>query len=194
MFDAAYLQPALPVQATSAANVCRLPVQADCFQLLLHRVDLIAGDIGDEQVLPDGKPKGPAAVVVGDVGQPCASAPRSYALPATARRHNATTPAPRVKPQVAVLRNRRPRLALAERESGQREGQLLRGLFDVAIQSPAVEDILEACLGAVGAVAVLDEKRRTAAATATHSSGLSRTPVSRAKSLCPVMPPSCKRK
>ena len=73
--------------------------------------------------------------------------------------------------------------------------QFLLDLGENFSKPQRVEHVLQPRLLAVGAVAVLDEdaddRRRR---RRTHSSGLSSTPVVAGEVLCPVMPPSVRRK
>ena len=62
------------------------------------------------------------------------------------------------------------------------------------LKAPGVEHIFQPRLGAVGAIAVLDEyAHHRVGRPWSRRSGFTITPVSRAKSLWPVMPPSIRR-
>src|SRR5271157_3124260 len=54
----------------SARDCCRRMVKTNLNQILFHRLDEVVRHIGDDQILPDGQPNFPRAVVLCDVSNP----------------------------------------------------------------------------------------------------------------------------
>ncbi len=157
VLDAANLQPALPVQATSPVRSGPGLAQAqrrDRGQRLGHAV---VRDVGDQQVLPHGQADRAGAEAVGDVGQPA----HPLAGDAADRQHHADIGQARLllrmHADMAVRRlRRRGRERLGgTRVSGRPSSASIASRNSV--EAPAVQHVFQPRLVAVGAVAVGDE-------------------------------------
>ena len=155
----------------------------------------IVGDVGDQQVLPDGQPDRAAAESVGDVGEAAHLLARSSGRPAARRRRRSGRAA-------SAGGRRHGRACRRAAGAAGRGGSDAQRRAD-APSRPRCEELRDAPASSTyfsraflrSVRSPCSMKTRTiAAATATHSSGSSSTPVSRAKSLWPVMPPSRRRK
>ena len=119
-------------------------------------LQVFLGDAGDDEVLPDGEADFPAAELVGDVGE------REHLCDGHAADRSEDADVVLavgllVDAEVAVLGFRGGGLAGFEREMAQGEGHFLRGFLEDFRDAPVIDEILEAGLFAVGAVAVFDE-------------------------------------
>ena len=178
--DQAGRGPRSPSSAKPRASISRLTVSIRSSR-----------DVGDQQVLPDGQPDRPAAVAVGDVGQ----AAHLVARHPPDRQHDADVEQARLllrmEADMAVLDDRA--AGARTRSSGNRRNglrQMLLGLLDVLCRCPQRSSTyFSRAFLPVGPVAVLDEDADDGGGGRDAFLGLSSTPVSRAKSLCPVIPP-----
>ena len=140
-----------------AAHAAGRPVQTDCFQLFLDRLNVGCGNIADEQVLPDGETDRTAAVPVGNIGQ----LPQLLAGHPPDRQHHPDVIQPRLflhmKADMTVGHHFRPWLTIGQGKPAELAAQMLFSLFDEPIEAMLVEHIFKPGFFAIRAVAVIDE-------------------------------------
>ena len=189
--EAANLQPVLPVQATRPARIAVASVASPSASIAASAsCDLVVRHAGDQQVLPDRQPDIAVAEIARDRRRARASARPSACRPAARRRSSSARPASAHGCRYA--RCGRTPAAARPRPAGRASN--LRPSFSSTsrqkfLDAHGVEHVFQPRLVAVGAVAVLDEHAHHRIRDLARVRGPTSTPVSRAKSLCPVMPP-----
>ncbi len=99
----------------------------------------------------------------------------------------------RVHPDMGGPVEGRARLQGVDLDARQRAAELLLHQSEELLHAEAVEHVFEPRFEPVGAITVIDEDPHHRIRHRVASAGFTTTPVSRPKSLCPVMPPSNKR-
>ena len=141
----------------AAADRARLDADAERGQRGDADADILVGDVGDQQVLPDREPQRAAAEALGDLGQ----AAHLLGGDAADRQHDAEIVEARlllgVHADMAVLVGHRPRIEHDARHATQRGAVFLLDLLQEFVAAHPIEHVFQPRLGAVGAVAVGDE-------------------------------------
>ena len=142
----------------AAGGSVRLGEEAEALHGPHERGGVGVGHVRDDEALPHGEAQRALAVVVGEVGDPAhllrVHAADGHTDPDVVQAGLGLL----VDAEVAVLDDRVARLGAVARRVDQREGEFLLGLLEEAREAaPFFEQVLEAGLLAVGAVAVLAE-------------------------------------
>ena len=192
--EAANLQPALPVQATRPARIeVALVVKSERLDRGVGGGDLVVGHVGDEEVLPDRQADIAVAKTLGDLGEAAHLCRGEPCRPAGPRRSSSGPPVSAVHADMGRTIKGRARRDRLGRNARQLAAELFLDLGDEFLEAPGIEHVFKPRLVAVGAVAVLDKDADDGVGDLRRFLGLTMTPVSRAKSLWPVMPPSVRR-
>ena len=141
----------------AAEQGCGLVVEAGVADRLLSGFEMFSRDVGNDEVLPDGEAEFAGAEVVGDVGESA----HLWRWQAADGNGDADVVEARLRlrmnADVCGAVDGAARFALGKRNADERKGEELFGLVEEAFDAPAVDEVFEACLLAIGAVAVPDE-------------------------------------